>query len=135
MPTQAMLRILGPILLLTALALVVSACSGSLSPPPIDVEFRDSLVDLGEIARLTNTSKRPLSNVRVKVKNPDDDVKHYTVESLAPGDTVEVGWKKLEGFRIERGARLTLRCDGYLLPKIVQLAAGPDRSGALIEDR
>lgn len=128
-----MRRTVVPVQLLTALAFVVSACSGSLSPPPIDVEFRDSLMDLGEIARLSNTSTRPLSNIRIKVKNPNDDVKHYTVESLAPRDTVEVGWKKLEGFRIERGARLTLRCDGYLLPKIVQLAAGPDRSGALIE--
>lgn len=117
-----------------AATLGIVACGGSVGTPPIEVEFRDSLVDLGQIAQLTNTSTRPLTNIEVKVKNPDDDVKHTTLESLAPGQTIEVGWKKLEGFRIEPGARLTLRCDEYLLPKIVKLSAGPDRSGALVDD-
>ena len=80
-----------------------------------------------------NTSTRKLTGIEVKITNPNDDVKHYTVESLAPGEMIEVGWKKLDGFRIQRGARVSLRSDGHLMPRIVKQAK-EDRSGALIED-
>ncbi len=119
--------------LFAGLSAGITACDGSFGPPPLRVEFRDSLVDLGQIVQLTNTSTEKVTGIEIKITNPDDDVKHYTIESLAPGEMIEVGWKKLEGFRVQRGCRISLRSDGHLMPRIVKQAA-EDRSGALVED-
>lgn len=116
---------------LTALTVAIGGCGESLGGPPLEIEFRDSLVQLGQIVRLTNSSTKPLRGLKIKITNPNGDVKHHEIETLAPGDTVEVGWKKMDAFQVEPGARVTVRCDGYLLPFMAKLAAGEARSGRL----
>ncbi len=104
-------RCLWPLLLLAAAGL---ACD--LASPPLEVTYRDSLVGAGKVLQITNHGERELKALRVKVETPAGEEKEHIVESLAAGESIEVGWLKLEGFEIPPGAEVSIRCDGYPLP-------------------
>lgn len=105
---------LGRILLVGA-TIVCLAC-GPIGAPPLAVTYRDSLVGLGKVLQVTNQGDAALSELEVRVETPEGDVKHQALPSLAAGETTEVGWRKLEGFEIPSGSRVSIRCPGYLLP-------------------
>lgn len=99
------------------------ACSVSLEAPPVDVEYRESLVGLGQIVRITNGHTEALTDLEVRIENPNGDVKHHAIAALAPGETVELGWKKLDGFEVAVGAELSIKGEGYALPALIELAS------------
>lgn len=98
------------------------ACSTALEAPPLDVAYRDSLVGIGKIVRITNTSSEVLTELEVRIENPNGDVKNHTLPSLAGGETVELGWKKLDGFEVRMGARVNVEAAGFVLPYRAELA-------------
>ena len=117
-----------------ALSLLLSlllgvGCSGALEAPPVDIAYRESLVGIGKIVRITNQAETALSALEVRIKNPNGDVKNYTLPSLAAGETLELGWKKLDGFQVEIGAEVSLRAEGFGLPYLAELSADAGSSG------
>jgi len=115
------------LLAIAVAALAVTACSATLEAPPVDVSYRDSLVGIGKIIRLTNSGAEPLSALEVRIENPNGDVKNHPIASLAGGSTLELGWKKLDGFQVELGAQVAVRAEGFVLPLKAQLTASePD---------
>ncbi len=88
----------------------------------MEVQYRDSLVGIGKIVRITNQHSEALTEVLVRIENPNGDVKNHTIATLDRGGTIELGWKKLDGFEVEVGAEVALRCVGYALPLIVELS-------------
>jgi hypothetical protein len=111
------------LLTICCLSLVaLTACSGALEGPPVDIVYRDSLVGIGKIVRITNTSDTTLVNLDIRLENPNGDVKNHTVPSLAAGETLELGWKKLDGFQIAVGAEVSVRAKGFGLPALAELA-------------
>jgi hypothetical protein len=98
------------------------ACSGALEAPPLDVAYRDSLVGIGKIVRITNTSAEALTDLEVRIENPNGDVKNHALPSLAGGETVELGWKKLDGFEVQMGAMVNVGAAGFVLPYRAELA-------------
>lgn len=103
--------------------LLVAGCSGALEAPPVDIAYRESLVGIGKIVRITNQAETALSALEVRIENPNGDVKNYTTPSLAAGQTLELGWKKLDGFQVELGAEVSLRAEGFGLPYLAELSA------------
>ncbi len=107
---------------LTGLVLVAALCSCSrLEAPPLEVQYRESIVGLGKIVRITNRNVEALSRLEVRIENPNGDVKNYELASIAAGETVELGWKKLDGFQVEAGAEVAIRSEGYALPYQAEL--------------
>ncbi len=102
-------------------ALSLAACSTSVSAPPVEIQYRPSLVGIGKILRITNRHSEALTGVEVRIENPNGDVRNHAFASLAAGATEELGWKKLDGFEIEAGAEVTLRAEGFVLPTKVVL--------------
>jgi len=107
--------------LLLSLALAVG-CSGALEAPPVDIAYRDSLVGIGKIVRITNKAETALTAIEIRIENPNGDVKNYSTPSLAAGETLELGWKKLDGFQVELGSQVSLRAAGFVLPSLAELA-------------
>jgi hypothetical protein len=101
----------------------LGACSGALEGPPVEFVYRDSLLGIGKIVRITNTSEATLVALDFRFENPNGDVKNHTVPSLGAGETLELGWKKLDGFQIEVGAKVSVRAKGYGLPTLAELVA------------
>ena len=52
------------------------ACTGTLEAPPVEVAYRDSLVGIGKIVRITNVSEQALTDLEVRIENPNGDVKN-----------------------------------------------------------
>jgi len=106
---------------------LLAGCPGALEAPPVDIAYRDSLVGIGKIVRITNQAESALSEVEIKIENPNGDVKNYSTATLATGETLELGWKKLDGFQVEIGSEVSLRAKGFVLPAIAELVEGqPD---------
>lgn len=116
-----------PRMALCLVLLLALACSTVLEAPPVEIAYRDSLVGLGKIVRITNQADTALAALEVRLENPNGDVKHHLFDSLAPGETYELGWKKLEGFEVAVGARVSLEAEGYALPYRVELAVSESR--------
>lgn len=109
--------------LLAIAAIAITSCSATLEAPPVEINYRDSLVGIGKIIRITNSGADGLSALEVRIENPNGDVKNHPVASLAPGTTLELGWKKLDGFQVELGARVTVKAEGFVLPLKAELTA------------
>lgn len=98
---------------LALLTLLLAACQLS---PPVSISERESLVGQGQVIRVTNTSDRILREIRVRVTGPDGGEAHEHFESrLGPGEELEVGWLKLEGWPVPKGASVSVTAKGYTL--------------------
>ena len=113
-----------PLIVIALAGVLAGACSGALEAPPVDIAYRDSLVGIGKIVRITNEGEAALSALEVRIENPNGDVKNHSVPSLATGETLELGWKKLEGFEVQIGAEVALRAEGFALPALAELVEG-----------
>ena len=89
-----------------------SAC-GVLASPPIEVQKRDSLLGLGKILLVQNRGEHDLENVEFRFENPNGDVKNWVLEELPSGGSIEVGWKKLEGFEVADEAEVRVKAKGF----------------------
>jgi hypothetical protein len=93
----------------------VVAASGD--QPPIKISYRRSkILGQGMVAGLTNTAEgKTLRNVIVLVRSPGDghDRTYRVARSLRANGTVSVGWRELDGWKLEPGDRLKVKADGY----------------------
>lgn len=93
-------------------SLSLMAC-GVLKTPPIEVQKRDSLIGLGKILLVENLGEEDLEQIAFRFENPNGDVKNWTLDRLAAGAAVEVGWKKLDGFEVSDQAIVRVEAKGY----------------------
>ncbi len=117
-------RVLCSLLLRSSLLgaiLLLAACGQTLEPPPLDIAHRDSLLGAGRILQITNTGSETITCPQVRIETPAGDIKNHNLGALASGERVELGWKKLGGFEITRGAEVTFECEGYFRPLAVTL--------------
>jgi len=95
-------------------------CGQSAMPPPVKVTYRKSLVGIGMVVQITNTSGHHLYNVKVVGRN-FKDVESASVtatEHLRPHTSVEVGWIEFEAWVPVPGETIEVYCDDYALPKV-----------------
>jgi hypothetical protein len=98
------------------LVLPLAACGGNLGTPPVEILYRDSLLGQGLIIQVKNTSNEALSDVQVEVRGPDGERRTYTEDSLDGYEVLEVGWKRLGGWQVPKGAKVQVKAKGYLFP-------------------
>jgi hypothetical protein len=115
--------------LLVAVAItgLLVACNGRLEKPPLEVLQRESLLGAGKIIQIKSTSSEELTEIEITIKTANREVRH-TEMRLAGFQTVEIGWKKLDGWQIPNDARIEVRAAGYMLPVRATLRSGADGS-------
>ena len=112
---------------LAALALALAACN---LKPPVAVSARESAVGQGLVITVANTSEEEfLHDVIVEIKAPSGEVKKYFADTIQPGDSINVGWLKLEGWPIPEGSSVKVTCKDYLRPAGPVTIAAPADSG------
>jgi hypothetical protein len=82
----------------------------SLSPMPVEVAYRESLVGRGRVFVLKNTSDRQLS-VLATLKNPTTKQERRYRVDLSPRGMREIGWG--EGWTASSGDSMTLSHNDY----------------------
>lgn len=78
-----------------------------------------SLPGHGVVLGLTNaTEKETLKNVVVSVKSPTDqgERSYKVARALRPGETLSVGWKELDGWKLNSGDVVKIKMDGQATP-------------------
>jgi hypothetical protein len=103
------------------------ACDGRLEKPPLEVLQRESLLGAGKIIQIKSTSSEDLTEIEVTIKTADREIRH-TEMRLGGFQTVEIGWKKLDGWQIPDDAEIEVRAAGYMLPVRATLTSGADGS-------
>ena len=98
------------VLLLVLLLTTLSACK---MKPPISLGQRESMVGQGIVLSVTNTSDEHLHEVTVTIESPSGEIKTYSIPTLRPHETENVGWLKLDGWPIPEGSEVTVSCKGY----------------------
>jgi len=100
------------------IALSLSGCGqlGQLGSPPVEVLYRDSLLGQGLIVQVKNTSNQALEAVTVEVRSPEGEHRSFTEDSVEAYGLLEVGWKRLGGWKIPPGSTVTVKARGFLLP-------------------
>jgi hypothetical protein len=96
------------------LALPLAGCGLQPAAPPVEISHRDSLVGQGEIIQIENTSNAALANVRVEVRAPDGESRAFVQETIGAYEVLEVGWKRLGGWQVQPGSKVSVRASGYL---------------------
>ena len=94
------------------LCLTLTACA---LKPPISLGKKESAVGQGMVVSLTNTSEDHLHEVMLDIESPAGETKQFSIPTLNPHETVNVGWLKLEGWPIPEGSKVTVSCKGYAL--------------------
>lgn len=97
-------------------ASLFSGCGIAFEAPPLEIGYRDSLLGAGKIVRIENTSNGTLDGLEVRIEAPSGEERTFRHERLGPYEVLEVGWKKLGGWEVPAGARVRVRCGGFLLP-------------------
>jgi hypothetical protein len=99
---------------------LLGGCATSAMPPPVKIEFRDSLIGLGKVVQITNDSDHHLYNVKVLGRNlkqmSSGSVR--ATDHLSPHSTVEVGWMEFENWVPRSGETIEVRFDDYALPRV-----------------
>jgi hypothetical protein len=109
----------------------ILAIAGWLVPgylsPPVQITYRESLVGIGMVVRIENTSSHHLYNVKVVGRNFKEIQSASVMASrhLRPHTTVEVGWLEFEGWVPRPGESIEVYCDDYWFPS-VSLVPEPD---------
>ncbi len=94
------------------LALILTACAVK---PPVSIGKKESAVGQGMVISVTNTSDDHLHDVIVDIKSPAGETRQFTMASLTPHETVNVGWLKLEGWPIPQGSEVSVTCKGFAM--------------------
>jgi hypothetical protein len=102
--------------LLISSSIWLSGCGLKLGGPPLGLSSRDSLVGAGKIVRIVNTTNEGLAALEIEITSPDGDSRSFSHPALGAYETLEVGWKKLGGWQVVEGAKVTVRVEGFLLP-------------------
>jgi hypothetical protein len=107
------------VLLLSGIALMVSGCGNSVFPPPVEVSYRSSLLGIGKVVVITNTSGHHLYNVKVTGRNfkQVSSASVKATDHLAPGGVVEVGFLTFGSWTPRPGETIEVYADNYALPK------------------
>jgi hypothetical protein len=95
-------------------------CGQSVLPPPVTISYRDSIVGVGRVIGITNTSAHHLYNVNV-VCLAFDSASSASVQAtghLSPGESVEVGWMEFIPWVPEPGETVEVYCADYATPCI-----------------
>ena len=100
--------------------LFICSCGKSALPPPVHVGYRDSLVGMGKVMQITNTSGHHLYNVRVIGRNRDQmqSASVRVSKHLRPGATAEVGWLEFGNWTPISGETMEVYADDYMTPHI-----------------
>ena len=98
------------VIAVVCLVLVLSACA---LEPPISIGKKESVVGQGIVVSVTNTSDEHLHDVVVNVTSPAGETKQYTMATLDPHESVNVGWLKLDGWPIPVGSEVSVSAKGY----------------------
>jgi len=100
---------------ITLLIFLLAAAGGCsyLKEPPVILTSRDSYIGAGTVVRLTNASDEYLHAVNVTVKGPSGMVKTYFRETIRPHQTIEFGWRELDGWEVPSGSEVSIQCKGY----------------------
>ena len=88
---------------------LIAGCGGG---PPVTVHHRDSILDMGKVIIVTNNSDKYLHGVKVRVSAGDQE-KTCLILTIAPHDSVEVGWMQLDEWKIPEGSETRITCDGF----------------------
>ncbi len=112
MPSVSFTSSCGRAALLVLLAFVVLACN---LRPPISVGRRDSQLGQGIVLSVTNTSGDYLHEVKVEIRSPEGETKEHLIPTLQPHESMNVGWLKLDGWKIPEGSEVTVRVKDYYL--------------------
>jgi hypothetical protein len=86
----------------------------------VTISYRDSIVGVGRVIGITNTSAHHLYNVNVVCRN-FEEVSSASVQAtshLWPGGSVEVGWMEFGNWIPEPGETVEVYCDDYATPYI-----------------
>ena len=75
------------------------------SEPPVSVLFRSSMVGLGKVMIITNTSDKPLYEVTVKVNR-------IVAVTLEPNRSIDVGWMEIN-WMFQPGENFRISARGY----------------------
>lgn len=105
-------------------ALALAGCH-LLEPPPVEIGFRESLLGAGYIVQVRNLSNEPLRRLEVRLVAPSGEERRYAAARLAGYQTLEVGWKKLDGWRIPPGVSVEVRAGWRPRAARARLAATP----------
>lgn len=100
------------------LVLVLSACA---LEPPISIGKKESAVGQGIVVSVTNTSDEHLHDVIVSITSPAGENKQYTMATLGPHESVNVGWLKLDGWPIPVGSEVSVSAKGYQMAASAKL--------------
>ena len=103
-----------------ALGVCLAGCGTSALPTPVKITYRPSLVGVGQVIVVTNTSSHHLYNVTIVARNLKQvsSASVKAADHLAPGASVEVGWLELETWVPEPGETVEVYADKYLTPSI-----------------
>ena len=86
-------------------------------PPPLKISFRKSQLPLqGLVAGINNpSSSETIRVVAVFVQgvNEPGERSHRLDYELKPLDSITVGWKELDGWKLKDQDKLRIRCEGY----------------------
>lgn len=93
--------------------LLLVACNVA---PPLTLGQKDSMANQGKVLTITNTSEKHLHEVVVQITGPEGEAKTFSVPTLNPHETLNVGWMKLEGWPIPPGAKVEVSCKDFLTP-------------------
>ncbi len=94
----------------TCLVLALTACA---LEPPVSIGKKESAVGQGIVVSITNTSEEHLHDVIMSITSPAGETKQYTMATLDPHQSVNVGWLKLDGWPIPVGSEVSVSCKGY----------------------
>lgn len=112
-----------------AISLSLAGCGKRFERPPVEVLQRESLLGAGNIVQIKSTTKEVLTDIEVTIKSEDREMRHTELR-LGAYQTIEIGWKKLDGWQIPDSAEIEVRVAGYALPVRARLSAeGDDEAG------
>jgi hypothetical protein len=81
---------------------------------PVSVSIRDSIVGIGNVVQITNTSNTTLTGVIVTGRNSGmNQSLSYEIQSLGPRQNTEVGWMEW-GWKVAANETITVSASGYL---------------------
>ncbi|HEY7427976.1 MAG TPA: hypothetical protein VH682_27330 [Gemmataceae bacterium] len=86
-------------------------------PPPLRVSFRKSQIPTqGMVAGVNNPSAAEsvqVVAVFVQGKGEKEERSYRLDREVKPLDSISVGWAELGGWKLKRGDKLRIRCEGY----------------------
>ena len=114
------------LLALSALPAILAGCNENgqtalpRPAPPVTITYRDSLVGIGKVIQVTNSSADHLYKVKVVGRNFQENSSGSVKVSddLAPGASAEVGWVEFGKWVPQPGETVEIYAEGYLVPAI-----------------